>query len=132
MEEQRPGFLQREPDTRSPGAPKLSFSCTPVSDFKAVTTVKTFFYAFSSHYQDAITHTFQLNYSKKMTAHTAVLPFPFLIPAEILNGLKFPGLQLLPKCCLGSRKNITNTTYRVFSMMEYFYLPQIPPGKRLL
>lgn len=91
MEEQRAGFSQREPDMRSPGAPKMSFSCKPVSDFKAVTTVKAFFYVFSSHYQDAITHICQLNAIKKMTAHTAVLPFPFLIPAEKWSGLNSQG-----------------------------------------
>lgn len=51
MEEERASFSQREPDMRSAGAPKLSFSCKPVSDFKVVSTVKAFF---SMHFLHAI------------------------------------------------------------------------------
>lgn len=117
MKEQRAGFSQREPDMRSPGTPKLSFSCKRVSDFKAVPQSRHFFlcvyFTLSRCYHPHI----PVKCYKKMTTHTAVLPFPFLIPADKLNGLKIPRLQLLPKCCLGSRNNITDTAYRVFSKM---------------
>lgn len=116
---------------RSPGAPKLSFSCKPVSDFKAVSTVKAFFlYIFFTLSRCYHTHILVKLY-KKTTAHTAVPLFPFLIPAEILNGLKFPRLQLLPKSCIGSRNYITNIAYRTFSMMQHFYLPQMPTGEKI-
>lgn len=49
-----------------------------------------------------------------MSVPTAFLSLPLLSPAKILNGLKFPKLQVVLKGCLGSINKITYSAYGGF------------------
>lgn len=49
-----------------------------------------------------------------MSVPTAFLSIPLLNPAKVLNGLKFPKLQVVHKGCLGPINNIANAAYGGF------------------